>query len=140
MSNRVSISLDWRGEQTFKQCVTALEGTLTELNLRAEAPAKGALKPGRGVLTGTFRRSIHGASPAYGYGSDDVAPSPNSPERGGTGGSAQRQGMKIISQFGSGLNYALNVEERYGTIVAGYLLAAKELPAIMERQGKLAGL
>lgn len=140
MSSKVNTSLDWRGEQTFSQCVTALEGTMTELNLRAEAPAKGALAPGHGVVTGTFRRSIHGASPSYGFSSDHVAPSGGSPERGGQGGGAQRVGMKIISQFGSGLNYALFVENLYGTIVAGYMTAATDLPAIMERQGKAAGL
>lgn len=140
MANKVNVSLDWRGEQTFAQCVTALEGTMTELNLRAEAPAKGALSPGHGVLTGTFRRSIHGASPAYGFANDNVAPSTGSPERAGTGGGALRQGMKIVSHFGSGLNYALLVEQRYGSIVAGYLTAANDLPMIMEKHGKAAGL
>lgn len=140
MANKVNYSLDWRGEDNFSKCVTALEGTLTELNLRAEAPAKGALTPGHGVVTGTFRRSIHGASPAYGWSSDNVAPSGGSPERGGQGGSAQRVGMKIVSQFGSGLNYALFVENLYGSIVAGYTTATADLPSILEKHGKLAGL
>ena len=138
--NRVTYKLDWHGAQVFEQCVQAVVGALTEFGLRVETPAKGALVPGAGVVTGTYRRSIHSAGPTYNFASDDVTPSASSPERGGTGGGAEVQGMKVSTVLGSGLHYAEDVEARYGTLAEAHAVVSEQLPEILEKHGAQAGL
>lgn len=138
--NQVSYRMDWHGAQVFEDCVQAITDALTEFGLRVETPAKGALVPGAGVVTGTYRRSIHSAGPTYNFASDDVPPSEASPERGGSGGGAERQGKQIITIIGSGLKYAEDVEAHYGTIAEAHAQVIQELPDLLEKHGAMAGL
>jgi len=134
------IRLEWNGDEVYRKVVNALEGALTEFGLVHEGGAKRALKPGRGVLTGTLRRSIHAASPDYNFASDDVKPGPGTPERGGTGGGAKTDGNIIRIVVGSGLHYARPVEERYGMIAGSHNAAVQRLPGIITKHAKRSGL
>ncbi len=140
MSNRITYKLDWHGAQVYQQVEGAVVRGLTQWGLALETPAKGPLVLGHGMLTATYKRSIHSAGPSYNFAGDDMQPSYDAPERGGTGGEAEVQGSKVISMFGSGLHYAKYVEDRYGTIEAARSQMLEQLPKFLERAAHEAGL
>ena len=95
---------------------------------------------GRGVRTGTLRRSIHAATPGYNWAADDTPPTNNSPERGGQPAEAKRTGDRLVVQVGTGMRYGLAVHDRhYNPAVNGFLKKSAEavkaeVPAIVERR------
>lgn len=132
--------LDWRGDDVRREAVNAIYGAVLELGGRWEAAAKGSVRPGRGVLTGTYRRSLHYARPDYDFASDDVPPSPGSPERSGHGGGPEVRGDKISILLGSGLNYARKLEALYGVVVGAFDQVRGQFLDILERHAKKRGL
>lgn len=106
-----NVRLDWRGEQVQTEVRKRVAQAWGEVGLRVETEAKRELYKGHGVITGTLRRSIHTATPPYSWGSDDVAPSNNSPERGGQMNLAGMESDGLTIQVGSGLKYAMVVHQ-----------------------------
>lgn len=136
----MSVKLDWYGDKISKAAVLIAVDALTEFGARVETSAKSQLKPGRGVVTGTYRRSIHYASPHYNFGGDDMKPSPSTPERSGTGGGAEQTSTNVVSiTVGSGLKYARRVEQLYATIQKGQKRVEGQLPNILRKHAKKAG-
>lgn len=136
----MGFKLDWRGDKIAEMSVGIAVAALTEFGARVETSAKSQLKPGRGVVTGTYRRSIHYASPGYNYAADDVKPSPATPERSGTGGGAVQTSANVVSiVVGSGLKYARRVEQLYATIQKGQKRVEPQLPTILRKHAKKAG-
>ena len=132
--------LQWTGALTEQQVVRAVIGGLNEFHIGAETPIKAILQPGAGVITGTLRRSVHAAAPTYNYSSDDVIPTPGTPDRGGTGDLPQKQGAFIVGTIGSGMSYALPMENLYGYVRAGYDNHRHELLPALEKHARLQGL
>ncbi len=102
--------LKWRGDQVIEEVEKNLAEAMTEIGLRVEGEGKKQLFKGHGVVTGTLRRSIHTATPGYNWSSDDVTPSPSTPERGGQAAPPAKKNGKLTIQVGSGLKYALWIE------------------------------
>lgn len=132
--------LNWQGATTREQVVAAVIGGLTEFGLTHEREAKSELIKGRGVVTGTLRRSIHSAPPEYDYTGDNVPPSPNAPERGGGAGELRENAGKVTVIVGSGMNYAETIEKLYGYMRASHDRIIGGLPAILEKHAERNGL
>ena len=164
MGNKGAASwrLNWRGAEVLRQCESNLGDVLVEIGLRVEANAKKKLQKslkgpagrgkggkftkgdwliggGRGLRTGTLRRSIHSATPGYNWGGDNVEPSDSSPELGGQDAAAGPKNGKLVLEVGSGLEYAMVVhQDHYNAEVNGYIVraadeVAPEVPAIIEK-------
>lgn len=133
------VSVDWKGDDVAKTAALAVRDGLSEFAGRWETAAKGSVKPGRGVVTGTYRRSLHGAGPNYNFARDDVPPTPGTPERGGKA-TARRQGATISVVCGSGMRYARVLENRYNVVRGAHERVAPQLPAIIERHAVRLGL
>lgn len=131
--------LDWKGAKCKEQVVGAVKVGLGRFGLVHETEAKRELGPGHGVLSGTLRRSIHSAKPAYNFGGDDVPPSSGSPERGGAA-AAEVVGAKVIVSVGSGMVYARAIEEMYGYVQKGHERALPQLNGLLEQAASEAGL
>ena len=138
--------LQWKGAQTKEQVVRAVIGGVHEFHLEVEREAKANLQPGAGVITGTARRSIHADAPTYTWGSDDVVPSPGTPERMGTGEMPQKQGNTVVGTIGSGLSYAMALHDGHGSF-SGYQYITRahgkeehKLPGKLEKHARLQGL
>lgn len=112
--------LTWRGPQVRDAVMGAVAQAWSEIGLRVETEAKKELYKGHGVVTGTLRRSIHAAEPGYNWRGDDAAPSTNTPERGGQMVMPLIQNNQLVTQVGSGLNYALPVHQGNGNGFEGY--------------------
>lgn len=129
----------WRGKEITQEVLQNVAAALGEFGLRAEGHAKKELRKGHGVITGTLRRSIHTAGPAYNWTADQVEPSAGSPERGGGNVNAEIQNQRAVLMLGSGLTYALAVHqghhsfEGYHYLTNGVDKARGELPAILKR-------
>lgn len=134
------MTLQWTGDEVMADAIAGITAGLTEFGLRHETASKGLLAPGRGVITGTLRRSIHSAAPSYDFGSDDVKPSTSSPDRGGSGGPATRTGDKVRIVVGSGMRYAARVEQRHGYIKSGHDRVKGSLDAIIRKHTAARGL
>lgn len=132
--------LEWYGDDVYKMVETALRNALTEFALKHETAAKGKVRAGRGVITGTYRRSIHAATPNYSFSRDNVKPSKRTPERGGRSQVVTIQGKKIVTQVGSGMIYAMVLEKRYGPIMGGYKDVKGEFPSIIQKHAAKQGL
>ena len=139
--------LQWKGAQTKEQVVRAVVAGLNEFHLEVETEAKRILQPdGRGVITGTLRRSIHADAPTYTWGSDDVVPSPGTPERMGTGELPQKQSNTVVGTIGSGMSYAMAVHNGHGSfpgyqyIERGYEKIQHRLPSKLEKHARIQGL
>ena len=138
--------LQWKGAQTKEQVVRGVIGGLNEFHLGAETPIKAILQKGHGVVTGTARRSIHADAPTYTWGSDDVVPSPGTPERMGTGELPQKQANTVVGTIGSGLSYARALHDGHGSfsgyhfITLGYEKHQHELLPALEKHARLQGL
>ena len=132
--------LQWKGAQTKEQVVRAAVGGLNEFHLGAETPIKAILQFGHGVITGTLRRSVHADGPAYHWESDDVPPTPGSPERGGTGEMPMLQGNAVVGTIGSGLVYAAFIHDLYQYITLGYERHQHELLPALEKHARMQGL
>lgn len=131
----------WLGDEVRAQAVGVLVSSLDEFGGRWETAAKGSVRPGRGVVTGTYRRSLHSGPPNYNYANDNVRPSHSSPERGsGGGGGAEAEGDSILMLLGSGMVYARKLEERYNVVVGAYEKTAGQMPGIVAKKAKAAGL
>lgn len=133
-------TVDWRGVEVTDQVRDALKAALGEFGLIHETEAKRELGPGHGVLTGTLRRSVHGAYPTYAFSRDDVPPSNSSPERGGSGGTAAAFRTKVVIVVGSGMRYARKIEQMYGYIQKGHERARPQLDDLLARAASEAGL
>jgi len=138
--------LRWKGAEARVMVIKAIIGGVNEFHLDVEREAKAILQPGHGVVTGTLRRSIHADSPTYTWGSDDVAPTPGAPERGGTGEMPQEQGNAVVGTIGSGLSYAKPVHDGHGSFGGyQYITRAHEkqsptLPDKLNKHARLQGL
>lgn len=134
----MTLKLDWHGDEVGKDVLKNVGAAMTEFGLRCETAAKNRLQPlGRGVRTGTLRRSIHLAEPGYSWRGDNVKPSPNTPERGGQDAKpVERQG-KLTLELGSGMEYALVVHQDHPNAHHYITYAVDEmkpkLPSILER-------
>jgi hypothetical protein len=134
------MALIWKGTQVYEDVAAALVDGITEFGLTHETEAKRELLPGRGVLTGTLRRSIHAASPDYQFGDDDLPPTPSSPERGGQGLDVQPQKDRIAVTVGSGMAYARYIKQLYGYITQSHGRVIDKLPGIIRKHAARRGL
>lgn len=134
------IHLIWRGDDIYERVEKAVTSGLTEWALTTESSAKAALHPGRGVVTGTYRRSIHAAGLAYNFEADNVRPSASSPERSGRGGNASRNGDTISIVIGSGMIYAGFLERLYRVIEGAFINTQDALPGILRKHALREGL
>lgn len=149
-------TLNWRGDEVVEEVLKRMEGAVGEFGLRAETKAKQKLRPsehymtsggkkrfivggGHGLRTATLQRSIHTAAPGHAWASENVKPSKASPRRGNKHVDAVRSGVRVVLEFGSGLNYALlQHQNHYDPIVHHFLTDAIEetkakLPAILKK-------
>ena len=142
--------LIWKGDEVLKTIKENGAKIISEFALTVEGEAKKELKKsakaegvwvkggGRGVRTGTLRRSIHTALPGYDWGGDDVAPSAGSPERGNSAVMPEA-GDQITVEVGSGLVYAMAVHQGhhnftgYHYLTNGLKKAQGKLPSIIAR-------
>lgn len=131
MSDKVTV--EWNGGGTREELERRLKLAMRDLGLEIEARAKGILQPGRGVLTGTLRRSVHAAGADYDFGRDDTEAGPRTPERGNRQFDPTIQDGRIIIAVGSGMKYAAAVEKRLGYLIAGREAAVKRLPEFVEK-------
>lgn len=127
------MAVKWMGDQVEQDCIAAIIAAVREFGLTHETEAKRELTPGRGVLTGTLRRSIHAAAPDYGFGNDDVTPASSSPERSGHGLDIQERNGRVAVVVGSGMSYARRIEELYGYIVGSHNRVIGRLPGILRK-------
>ena len=135
------MALEWMGDQVQQDVVRAvIINGLNEFGARWETAAKASVKPGRGVVTGTYRRSLHYSSRAYNFGKDNVAPGPSTPERGGTGKGATAGGGYVSIVAGSGMIYARRLEAMYNVVVGAHAQVVGQLPGILEKHAKAARL
>ncbi len=134
---RGSVRLDWRGPQALAAVVDwVVKPALADWALyKVEKTAKEKLQKGHGVITGTLRRSIHGASPGYAWDSDNVEPGAGTPERGGTRAEPAESGGRIVLELGSGMEYALSVHQGHGSFPGYHYL----VDAANEEAGSLDG-
>jgi len=138
--------LTWQGDAIRALVTQGIIAGLNEFHLDVEREAKRNLQPGRGVITGTARRSIHAASPSYSWGGDDVSPTPGTPERGGTGGLPEAQEDMVIGTIGSGLVYARSLHDGHGSfqgyhyITLAYAREQPHLPDKLQKHTKKLGL
>lgn len=103
--------LEWRGDEVKSETMQAGAKIISEFGFEVEGESKYELRYGRGVESGTLRRSIHMALPGYDWGSDDVEPSKSSPERGGSQVLPDESNDKLTVEVGSGLVYAMAVHQ-----------------------------
>lgn len=134
------MGLVWKGDQVYQDVAAAIVDGMTEFGLTHETEAKRELTPGHGVLSGTLRRSTHAASPNYEFGSDDVPPTPSSPERGGQGLNVQPLKDRIAVTVGSGMVYARRIEDLYGYITNAHGRVIGKLPEIIRKHAGRRGL
>jgi hypothetical protein len=127
-------------DDVVKRVETAVIGALNEFGGRMETTAKGSIGPGRGVVTGTYRRSLHFAPVGYNFGKDHVKPSKRSPERSGKGGGAKRTADSVGILFGSGMRYAMKLEQRYNVVQGAMDSNKRKLPEIVRKHAKTQGL
>lgn len=120
--------------------VAAVADGLSEMGMTHERLAKSRLRKGRGVVTGTLRRSIHAADVNYDFSSDNVIPSAASPERGGRVAEPTESSGTLTISVGSGLVYARRIDDLYGYLTGTHKQAAAELPAAIEKHAKRRGL
>lgn len=138
--------LDWRGDDVKRQVMQNVANAWGEFALEVEGESKRELRRKnketggkQGVATGTLRRSIHVADPGYDWGSDDVEPSPGTPERGGALVTPNADGAALSLEVGSGLRYAMPVHQGhhsfqgYHYMVIGLKKAKAKLDAILGR-------
>lgn len=133
------MGLNWKGATVNAEIERRLKGAVAEIALRIEAKAKTKLQPsqqvngrfvkggGRGLRTGTLRRSIHAAKPTYNYGGDNVTAAAGTPERGGQEPMPERDGKRLMAAVGSGLGYAVYVHQaHYNPAVQGFITRSAE--------------
>jgi hypothetical protein len=109
-----------------------LASALAEIDLRIESEAKQELRPGKGVVTGTLRRSIHAASPSYNWENDNVEPGADTPERGGQEVQPEISKAGITGSVGSGLEYAMAVHQGHHNF-EGYHYLTNALQKVMPK-------
>jgi len=134
------MALEWKGDEVYTAVESAAITGLTEFGARHETASKGRVSPGRGVVTGTYRRSIHYGKPSYNFGRDNVRPSGNSPDRSGKGGGATRKGDTVAIVVGSGMVYAKKLEDMYSPIQGGFDQVKGQLPDILRKHAIANGL
>ena len=140
-------SLNWKGDEVLKTTQENAAKIISEFALTVEGEAKKELKKsakengvwvkggGRGVRTGTLRRSIHTALPGYDWGGDDVEPSGGSPER-GNNAVVPETGNQLTVEVGSGLVYAMAVHQGHHNFIGYHYLTN----GLKKAQGKLASI
>ncbi len=112
----------WNDKEVIKVSEEQLGEILSEFTLVAEGESKKKLSKGHGVLTGTLRRSIHGASADYEFGNDDVKPEKGTPERGYKKVTPIREGHRFLTALGSGLQYAMRIHQGWGSFTGYHYL------------------
>lgn len=134
------MALEWMGDQVQKTAVQAIVSGMNEFGARWETAAKASLKPGRGVVTGTYRRSLHYSGRDYNFAGDNVTPGPSTPERGGAADGATVSGNSVSIVAGSGLVYARRLETMYNVVVGAHEQVVGQLLGILEKHARAAGL
>ena len=135
------MALEWLDDQLQQEIIQpAVVNGLNEFGARWETAAKASVGPGRGVVTGTYRRSLHFSSRAYNFGRDNVKPGSGTPERGGTGKGATVGGGYVSIVAGSGMIYARRLEAMYNVVVGAHAQVAGQLGGILEKHAQAAGL
>jgi hypothetical protein len=134
------MTVHWTGDQVRAQVVGALRDSLVEFGLYHEGLAKGQLRKGRGVVTGTLRRSIHAAGSAYNFGRDNVRPSAGSPEMGGAGLTVEEKNKRLSVLVGSGMRYARKIDGLYAYLTGTYPPAQAQLFTIILKHAAARGL
>jgi hypothetical protein len=134
------MTVQWTGDQVREQVVGALRDSLVEFGLYHEGLAKGQLRKGRGVVTGTLRRSVHAAGSAYNFGRDNVPTSAGSPERGGAGLTVEEKNKKLSVVVGSGMRYARRIDVLYAYLTGTYPPAQAQLFTIILKHAAARGL
>lgn len=102
--------LNWLGQVVFQDAMRILSDAWGQVGLAVEGNAKKELYKGRGVITGTLRRSIHTAKPGYAWPGDNVEPANDTPERGGKSVKADANASEVRLEVGSGMVYAAYIE------------------------------
>lgn len=103
----------WQPEKVVDEKLVKLSRAFGKFGLVVEGESKKVLRRGRGVLTGTLRRSIHTANPGYSFSADNVEPSNSAPERGGQIVNAAVENHRLSLLAGSGMNYALKIHNGF---------------------------
>ena len=139
--------LDWRGDELKRTIQENGAKIISEFALTVEGEAKKLLRKservgkywvpggGRGVRTGTLRRSIHTALTGYDWGGDDVEPGPGTPERGGEQ-IVPDAGEQATVQVGSGLVYAMAVHQGHHSFAGHHYLTN----GLNKAKGKLSSI
>lgn len=96
----------WLGAQVSAQVKDTAADVLIDLGLLIEGGIKAQLYPGHGLITGTLRRSYHLAGADQPFTDDDSDQSGRRPE-------PVRRGSILAIAVGSGLKYAMTIEDRY---------------------------
>ena len=135
------MALEWMGDQVQQDVVRAvIINGLNEFGARWETAAKASVKPGRGVVTGTYRRSLHFSGRSYNFGGDNVTASSSTPERGGGNDGATVGSGYASIVAGSGMVYARRLEAMYNVVVGAHAQVVGQLPGILEKHAKAARL
>lgn len=135
---KLNHKLIWKGPEVVGQVCKNVGKAYTKFGLKVEANAKKKLRKGRGVRSGTLRRSIHLAKPGYDWSQDDVQPAPGTPELGNKAVEAEVTFGRVGLQVGSGLHYAMPVHQGHDGFAGYHYLTEAldetkpELPAILE--------
>lgn len=119
-------TINWKADEVKRQVMENVSKAWNEFAFTVEGESKKELrrsdkKTGKkhGVATGTLRRSIHVAEPGYDWGSDDIEPSPGTPERGGSQVEPEPRSDTLTLEVGSGMVYAMAVHQGHHSF-AGY--------------------
>ena len=125
--------LKWMGDEVYRNVANAVIAGMNEYGARLETDAKGRVKPGAGVVTGTYRRSLHFSHSGYNFGNDNVKPSNRTKERGGKGSGAALKGDTISIVMGSGMVYAMHLERIFNVVNGAHEAISPQLPKIIEK-------
>jgi len=129
----------WYGKKAASYAEEMLKLFLGQWGLHVEGKAKEQLYWGHGMVTGTLRRSIHSAEPGYNWPGDDVAPSAETPERGGEHVEPAREGKKLVIEVGSGMVYARKIEDLYHYMENAVKDSLNDAPRILKWAAKHVG-
>lgn len=126
---RGGFRIEWNGDEIFEEVVVGTVRGLAEYGLLHEREAKAQLAPGKGVLSGRVKRSVHSAPPSYNWKSDWAVPGRSMPELGGKLAAPDIEGDRVVIAVGTGIAYGVRVENRYQYLQSSWV---QTLPRLEE--------
>lgn len=140
----------WQPEMVVDEKMAKLSKAFGKFGLEVEGKSKKVLEKsakkkvgkryvyvrggGRGVRSGTLRRSIHTAQPGYNFSADNVEPSNTTPERGLKMVHAAVSKRKLSLLVGSGMVYAHVQHLRYKYLTIGLSRAKPQLTVFINEE------